>query len=171
MGAAVHHGYGAPAPWDQRWEFQLDHRGLPERWYGCGAGAKGEHCSQVKTCTCRAFYQNLSLFDPCVSILVRSLQERCMSALVACTLIHVVSPTFVPDTMRSTSVFARFSPTQILFCHPVPQCFNSKCIWTHLKAYGHAGLKKEVCSSALLMRCFFEELKKDNRSTQTCYKV
>lgn len=49
LGAAVYLRYGTPAPWDQGWEFQRDHRRLPEWRHGCGAGTEEEHCAQVNT--------------------------------------------------------------------------------------------------------------------------
>ncbi len=54
-------------------------------------------------------------------------------------------------------VFASFSPTQFSFSCPAAHSLNSKCICPH----GRAGLKKEMCSGALLARCYFEELKID----------
>ncbi len=61
----------------------------------------------------------------------------------------------------SESVFASFSPTQFSFSHPALRCLNRKCICAHLCAHGTCWSENEVCSGALLVRFYFEELKID----------
>ncbi len=74
-----------------------------------------------------------------------------------------VGPYHTPGTMwpkaTSASVFASFSLRRFSFSHPVPRCLNSKYICASLWPLGD--LKKEVCSGALLERCYFEELNID----------